>query len=199
MNSIPSPPSATLFTQSKNPNYLFKFNLKVPILPFHSSSSNLTTPCCTIKDSTSVLDKNAPSSEQNSLNYIPPKDSNFEGTLVVRRPVKEFSGQNSDEKEEQDNEAEEEEPEPKASSIDVELTKFAKKMPMFEPGRVESDSTEKPLTVNLDLALYKAKVLTRNFRYEEAEKILQEVRFFRKFCYIWEIGTVWIELLDYIY
>jgi hypothetical protein len=113
--------------------------------------------------------------------------------------VKEFSGQNSDEKEEQDNEAEEEEPEPKASSIDVELTKFAKKMPMFEPGRVESDSTEKPLTVNLDLALYKAKVLTRNFRYEEAEKILQEVRFFRKFCYIWEIGTVWIELLDYIY
>jgi hypothetical protein len=49
------------------------------------------------------------------------------------------------------------------------------------------------------LALYKAKVLTRNFRYEEAEKILQEVRFFWKFCYIWEIGTVWIELLNYIY
>ncbi|KAK2358377.1 high chlorophyll fluorescent [Trifolium repens] len=189
MNSIPSPPSATLFTQSKNPNYLFKFNLKVPILPFHSSSSNLTTPCCTIKDSTSVLDKNAPSSEQNSLNYIPPKDSNFEGTLVVRRPVKEFSGQNSDEKEEQDNEAEEEEPEPKASSIDVELTKFAKKMPMFEPGRVESDSTEKPLTVNLDLALYKAKVLTRNFRYEEAEKILQEC-----ICYWPEDGRPYVAL-----
>ncbi|MCI95251.1 psbB mRNA maturation factor Mbb1 chloroplastic-like, partial [Trifolium medium] len=60
MNSIPSPPSATLFTQSKTPNHLFKFNLKVPILPFNSSPSHLTTPCCTLKDSTSVLDKNAP-------------------------------------------------------------------------------------------------------------------------------------------
>ncbi|MCI22639.1 psbB mRNA maturation factor Mbb1 chloroplastic-like, partial [Trifolium medium] len=125
-------------------------------------------------DSTSVLDKNAPSSEQSTLNYIPPKDSNFvEGTLVVRRPVKEFSGQNPDEKEEQDN-YETQEEEAIDSSIDAGLTKFAKKMPIFEPGRVESDSKEKPLTVNLDLALYKAKVLTRNFRYEEAEEILQQ-------------------------
>ncbi|XP_058757724.1 protein high chlorophyll fluorescent 107 [Vicia villosa] len=179
MNSIPSPPSSssspsfTLFTQSKNPNYIFKFNLKVPILPFHSSSSHLISPCCTLKDSMSVLDKNAPASQQSSLNYVPPKDSNIDEALVVRRPVKEFSGDNSDEvEEEKENKIEKDEP--KASSMDAGLAKFAKKMPIFEPGRVESDSKEKLLTVNLDLALYNAKVLARNFRYEEAESILMK-------------------------
>ncbi|CAL5198983.1 unnamed protein product [Lathyrus oleraceus] len=173
MNLIPSPPSSssspnfTLFTQSKNPNYLLKFNLKVPILPFHSSSSHLIAPCCTIKDSTSLFDKNAPPSVESS-----PKDTNFDGTLVVRRPVKEFSGQNSDEVEEKDDKIEEDEP--KASSMDAGLAEFAKKMPIFEPGRVESDSKEKLLTVNLELALYKAKVLTRKFHYEEAESILRK-------------------------
>lgn len=92
---------------------------------------------------------------------------------MVRRPVKEFSGEDSGE-EEQRKETEEDEPE--ASAIDAGLTRFAKKMPMFEPERVDSDSKEKPLTVNLDLALYRAKVLARSFRYEEAEAILQKVR-----------------------
>jgi len=177
MNSIPSPPSSSspILTQSKNPNYLFKFNLKLPILPFHSSSSHLTAhaPCCTLKDSTSVLDKNAPTSEQSTQNYIPPKDSNFDGTLVVRRPVKEFSGENSGKEVKKEKEIVKEEAE--ASSIDVGLTTFAKKMPIFEPGRVESDSKDKLLTVNLDLALYKAKVLARNFRYQEAEEMLLKV------------------------
>ena len=61
------------------------------------------------------------------------------------------------------------------SPIDVGLSKFAERMPIFEPARIESSSTEKPLTVNLDLALYRAKVLARNYRYENAEKILQKV------------------------
>lgn len=59
--------------------------------------------------------------------------------------------------------------------IDAGLSKFAKKMPIFEPGRVESSSGEKRLMVNLDLALYKAKVLARSFQYEEAENILRKV------------------------
>ncbi|CAK7326348.1 unnamed protein product [Dovyalis caffra] len=61
--------------------------------------------------------------------------------------------------------------------IDVGLEEFAKKMPIFEPERVESSgsgSQEKPLGVNLDLALYKAKVLTRRYKYKEAEEILQK-------------------------
>lgn len=180
MNSIPSPPPSsssssnfTLFTHSKTPNYLFKFSLKIPILPFHSSSSHLTShpPCCTLGDSTSLLDKNAPPSEHISRNDVPPKEM-----LVVRRPVKEFSGEVSDEEEEVKETVEDK---IKGSSIDDGLTNFAKKMPMFEPERVESDSTEKPLTVNLDLSLYKAKVLGRSFRYEEAEAILQKVRYLR--------------------
>lgn len=64
----------------------------------------------------------------------------------------------------------------KPTAIDAGLAKFAKKMPIFEPiKRVESGSQEKPLVVNLDLALYKAKVLARSSRYEEAKLILEKV------------------------
>ncbi|TKY54237.1 high chlorophyll fluorescent protein 107 [Spatholobus suberectus] len=177
MNALPSSSSSTFsfFTQSKNPNHLFKFTLKVPILPLHSSPSHLTAPapCCSLSDSSSsstkVLDKNALSPEQNSRNAVSPKDSSSEEVLVVRRPVTDFSGEDSDE-EEEGKEAEDDDP--KASAIDAGLARFAKKMPMFEPERVESK--ERPLTVNLDLALYRAKVLARSFRYEEAETILQK-------------------------
>lgn len=77
-----------------------------------------------------------------------------------------FSGEDSDEEEEEDEDS-------KASVLDAGLARFAKKMPMFEPQRVESK--EKPLAVNMDLSLYKAKVLARRFRYEEAETLLQKV------------------------
>lgn len=102
------------------------------------------------------------------------EDSFNKDRLVVRRPVKELSdeevgdvagsgggdgGVNS------------------SGIIDATLNEFAKKMPMFEPERMESSSGEKPLTVNLDLALYKAKILTKNFRYQEAEEILEKVPF----------------------
>ncbi|KAK2998006.1 hypothetical protein RJ639_025566 [Escallonia herrerae] len=67
-----------------------------------------------------------------------------------------------------------EDPAAKALPIDAGLSKFAKKMPIFEPGRVASSSGEKPLVVNMDLALYKAKGLARNFQFEEAENILRK-------------------------
>jgi len=117
-----------------------------------------------------VLDKNALSSEQNPSNAVSPEDSGSEEALLVRRPVTDFSGQEEEEKE---NEAEDGGDE-KASAIDAGLAKFAKKMPMFEPERMESK--ERPLTVNLDLALYRAKLMARrSFRYEEAEALLQKV------------------------
>ena len=83
---------------------------------------------------------------------------------MVRRPAKELSA-GADEA---------------RSSIDAGLAEFARKMPIFEPGeRVGlAGSAEKPLVVNLDLALYRAKVLSRNFRYAEAEEILRKVGFF---------------------
>lgn len=66
------------------------------------------------------------------------------------------------------------------SALDKSLEKFAKKLPIFEPGRggevdIEDVVKEKPLKINLDLALYKAKIFTRNFQYGDAENILQQV------------------------
>jgi len=77
--------------------------------------------------------------------------------LAVRRPVTDFSGEEEEEEEAEKEEEEEKENaaddsgDAKASTIDAGLAKFAKKMPMFEPERVESK--ERPLKVNLDLAL----------------------------------------------
>lgn len=60
--------------------------------------------------------------------------------------------------------------------IDEGLEELAKKMPkMFEPA-VRSEGRERPLIVNLDLALYRAKVLARTFNYQQAEALLLKVR-----------------------
>ncbi|KAL4360746.1 hypothetical protein GQ457_04G010680 [Hibiscus cannabinus] len=66
----------------------------------------------------------------------------------------------------------------KPSGIDAGLDKFAKNMPIFEPerGDFSNGAQEKPLAVNLDLVLYKARVLARKFRYDEAENILKKVK-----------------------
>lgn len=85
----------------------------------------------------------------------------LEELLVVRRPVMEESRAEADSEE-------------GSWKIDQGLSRFAKKMPIFEPKIVESGS-EKLLPVNLDLALYKAKVLARNYRFQEAEEILKKV------------------------
>jgi tetratricopeptide (TPR) repeat protein len=83
-----------------------------------------------------------------------------------------------------DKESSEEEGKKYPARIDAGLSNIAKKMPIFEPERSESSSSssaaaaaraqERPLAVNLDLSLYKAKVLARNFRYKDAEKILEK-------------------------
>ncbi|CAL5337961.1 unnamed protein product [Camellia sinensis] len=90
----------------------------------------------------------------------------LEELLVVRRPVMEVSEEDGGGDDELSSSA----------IIDVGLSEFARKMPIFEPERVELSSGEKPLVVNLDLdlALYRAKVLARSFRYNEAEKLLQK-------------------------
>lgn len=94
----------------------------------------------------------------------------LEELLVVRRPVMEES------KAEVDGGSRVKLKESATSSkIDEGLTRFAKKMPIFEPKFVESSSEEKLLLVNLDLALYKAKLLARNYRFQEAEEILMKV------------------------
>lgn len=74
------------------------------------------------------------------------------------------------------------------SPIDAGLMEMAKMMPIFDPESGDS-ARDKPLMVNLDLSLYRAKVLARNFRYDEAEKILQ------KCIYYWpEDGRPYVAL-----
>ncbi|XP_023735118.1 protein high chlorophyll fluorescent 107 [Lactuca sativa] len=109
------------------------------------------------------------------------EEQTLEELLVVRRPVME-STDDGEYGEDNDVESEIEVEESSSSTststssvIDVNLSKFAMKMPIFEPKRVGSSSSgDKPLGVNLDLALYRAKVLARNFRYKEAEEVLQK-------------------------
>ncbi|CAN1806519.1 Protein high chlorophyll fluorescent 107 [Linum perenne] len=96
------------------------------------------------------------------------------GVLVVRRPKIEGDGGRIDDDEKRERKERKRKP---SAIIDERLEELAKKMPIFEPRRVGEDPAvelEKPLAVNLDLALHKAKVSTRNFKYQEAEAILQK-------------------------
>ncbi|CAH9144025.1 unnamed protein product [Cuscuta epithymum] len=114
---------------------------------------------------------------------------------VVRRPVMETSleGEDKDacdtEISDQKSDALPEEQSSSLFSIDAGLSTLAEKISIFEPDRVESAPAEKLLRVNLDLSLYKAKVLARKFQYREAEDILQ------KCMYYWpEDGRVYVAL-----
>lgn len=89
----------------------------------------------------------------------------------------EFPGEDSG-----DGKDEETEVDSTSSMIDVRLTEIAKKMPIFEPeDRVDSSALERPLIINLDLALYRAKMLARNFQYDEAQQVLRKVSFSLKY------------------
>ncbi|KAK6278449.1 hypothetical protein POUND7_018716 [Theobroma cacao] len=177
-------PNFTLFSPSQNPN---KFTFKT-VHPFKTrlptpSLLSLIPPCSSkIYSSSTVLNK-----EADQEGSVEAEQDTFKKVLVVRRPVKDVSREDD---ESEDVEAEGDDDALKSSRIDAGLEEFAKKLPMFEPERVESGgSLGKPLTVNLDLALYKARVLARKYRYEEAETILE------KCIYYWpEDGRSYVTL-----
>lgn len=106
-----------------------------------------------------------------------------ENLLLVRRPAKDLvrdKGDDGSDGEGGSDEVEEKEeeslPSSSESSIDSGLNEFAKKIPIFEPlERVGAGREQRPLSVNLELWLYRAKVLTRNFQFNDAEKILRKV------------------------
>ncbi|KAF2289053.1 hypothetical protein GH714_025512 [Hevea brasiliensis] len=144
----------------------------------NAAHTNLSIPSSS-KQSSPVLDQRPLSSESSPRNRetegnIKSEKDSLEGLLVARRPVVEVSG-TEDSSQGSDNNVDD--GEKKSSAIiDAGLEEFAKKMPIFEPERVQvvGSSQDKPLTVNLDLALYKAKVLARNYRYPEAQEILEK-------------------------
>ncbi|XP_043810515.1 protein high chlorophyll fluorescent 107 isoform X3 [Manihot esculenta] len=168
-----SPFTSPQDTNQKYIKYRSKFSFKIPTknLPIPSSS----------KQSSPVLDQRPLFSESESTprnrateRSIKSEKDSFEGLLVARRPVVEISG-SEDSTQGSDNNVDDSKKKSSAI-IDAGLEEFAKKMPIFEPERVEAagSSQGKPLTVNLDLALYKAKVLARNYRYAEAQEILEK-------------------------
>ncbi|GFZ21731.1 high chlorophyll fluorescent 107 [Actinidia rufa] len=177
-----SPPTSSLFSPTQNPNPSKFHSFKVPIKP---SPPRLFSPPPPLSSHQSPPPPSPPLHEKpqsfiinESNEQIGTSKASLEDLLVVRRPIMEVSRQVGDERE-----SVMEDPLPSSSSssssssltsIDDGLEKFARKMPIFEPARVELGSGEKPLMVNLDLALYRAKVLARGFRYDEAEKILQK-------------------------
>lgn len=181
-SSSPSPANTSSFSllflaPSQIPENLCKLPAKIHIgthgfsgqsfVTHHACSSKNTSLCAVVDRSSSGV-----SSQQKESANGEGEEFNTEGVLVVRRPLLE----NSDKEEEQKK---------YPAKIDAGLSKIAKKMPIFEPERSESSSSssaaaaaraqEKPLAVNLDLSLYRAKVLARNFRYKDAEKILEKV------------------------
>ncbi|KAL1226366.1 Protein high chlorophyll fluorescent [Cardamine amara subsp. amara] len=179
-STSPSPANTSSFSllflsPSQIPENLYKLPAKIHIgthgisgqsFLIHPTSSSKNTSLCAVVDKSS----SGVSSQQNESTNDEGEEFNTEGVLVVRRPLLE----NSDKEEEKTYPA----------TIDAGLSKIAKKMPIFEPERSESSSStsaaaaaraqEKPLAVNLDLSLYRAKVLARNFRYKDAEKILEK-------------------------
>ncbi|XP_059646444.1 protein high chlorophyll fluorescent 107 [Cornus florida] len=175
----PSPnPKFTLFSPSQNAN-TSKFHFKFPFKTFnYSPSSPLLPPLSSNESSLSPLLQEKPQSlYDDDINGVTEDTGttsrqSLEELLVVRRPVMENTGEEEADDSETDEKDYIEEKSSLASPIDAGLSKFAKKMPIFEPARVQSSSEEKPLTVNLDLALYRARVLTRNYRYKEAGEIL---------------------------
>ncbi|KAK4783440.1 hypothetical protein SAY86_007814 [Trapa natans] len=191
MNLLSSPASTTpsqtsfpLFTPSQNHSSHSKFTFVFP------SKSHYPSPPCFAKQqssSSSVLEQAPPPSAERSPrnNGGDPEIDPPDEVLVVRRPVMEPTDEESGASEGSDVAGEY-----GSSSLDEGLSKFAKKMPMFEPERViPGSSEEKPLMVNLDLALYRAKVLTRNYKYDEAQRILE------KCIYYWpEDGRPYVAL-----
>ncbi|KAK6160996.1 hypothetical protein DH2020_004377 [Rehmannia glutinosa] len=191
MNITSSSPSSsskfTIFSPSQNPNSSnlhFIIPLKTPrspssyrtLLPIHSHDSSSSSPI--------LQEKPQNSSSQTEGSEIEDGDGfdeeimnakkSLEELLVVRRPVMEFSSEKAEDDGNGSQIANKLKVIDNSSGIDEGLSRFAKKMPIFEPKMVESGSGEKPLLVNLDLALYRAKILARNYRYGEAEEILRK-------------------------
>lgn len=173
----------TVFSPSQNPNYS-KFRLITPLktpnsspshrILLHSHSHDSSPPALQEKSQNSASKSEMEEYGDGFDEEIIKAKKSLEELLVVRRPVMEESKAEAA----SENEIKLKKNKKKSavsSKIDEGLSRFAKKMPIFEPKIVESGSEEKLLLVNLDLALYKAKLLARNYRFQEAEEILRKV------------------------
>lgn len=68
-----------------------------------------------------------------------------------------------------------------SGAFDRGMSEIARKVPLFEPARGDAAAVagERPLPINLELWLYRAKVHTRKYEFADAEKLLNQVRSLR--------------------
>ena len=67
-----------------------------------------------------------------------------------------------------------------AGPFDRRMEEIARKVPLFEPEMGEPAATaDRPLPINLELWLHRAKVHTRKYEFADAEKLLDKVRNYR--------------------
>ncbi|RWW86137.1 hypothetical protein BHE74_00005107 [Ensete ventricosum] len=186
-SQFPLFPSPSSPNPSPNPNLIPRSFAHLPIRSFSSLPLLRSPPSSSKTSSPAPLQEQLLSSvsddEEEDAKEIdegledPDAGGGPEGLLVVRRPVKEGLEEAAvSSLVESDETSRREEKTTPSSNIDRRLSEFAKKMPMFEPERVVG-ARERPLGINLELALYRAKVLIRNFQFKEAEEILLKVPF----------------------
>ncbi|CAL1397416.1 unnamed protein product [Linum trigynum] len=165
----PSASSSSSSCPCSNPRFtLFKISRKPLRLPSSSGRATAVLMDRSVKSPARGVPLEKRSRNELEEKKPPPAP---EGVLVVRRPEIESDRPEFVEKGEEIKKP--------SAAIDGKLEEFAKKMPIFEPDRLDENAgagsaQAKPLSVNLDLALYRAKVLSRSFRYQEAEAILQQ-------------------------
>ncbi|XP_071696753.1 protein high chlorophyll fluorescent 107 isoform X2 [Rutidosis leptorrhynchoides] len=167
-----SPNSNLHFTTLIKPSFSHS-HLQFPSLPALDTSSAASASAAS--SPAPVFRSDADPVQFDGIGSSKTSKQTLEELLVVRRPTMESDDDTGDTAEDDDVEGDKSSLSTSSSVIDSELSKFARKMPIFEPLRVDgSNSAAKPLAVNLDLALYRSKVLARNFRYKEAEELLQK-------------------------
>ncbi|XP_026436943.1 protein high chlorophyll fluorescent 107-like [Papaver somniferum] len=196
-SSSPNPkftllPLSNSCNTNSNPSKFQYVSIPYPKI-LNSSSSHVKLPPCFSKEP-SLDEKLLCNDSDDEYEESKEDDTIKKELLTVRKPVMEFPVEEEEEEADNDDssvskktnedeiEVKEEVEEDKFAvsstssvTIDAGLSDFAKKMPIFEPEtRVQLTSEKKPLGINLELALYRAKVLARNFKFQEATEILQK-------------------------
>ncbi|KAF3795206.1 high chlorophyll fluorescent 107 protein [Nymphaea thermarum] len=94
-------------------------------------------------------------------------------SLVIRRPVMDAATAEDPEVSGRIGEGEE-----SADGVPSSSSSFASYEPEFSGPETVRGNMERPLRINLELALYRAKILTRNHQFNDAEKLLRQCMYF---------------------
>jgi hypothetical protein len=161
-----------------------------PITNFNRNSvfnSSISFYCCfSLSCSNSVrfahkLSSSSPLHEEIKISKEPkPEQTDTdESILVARRPVMDLTVQEESIRSRAESQRTEEEDDMNSSyssKIDEKMSEIAKKLPIFQPENVKTaPPVDRPLLINLELALYRAKEHTRKFEFDKAEELLLKV------------------------